>query len=120
MRKLCLGATVFVLLGFAASHQSLASRPVARTITGCVIQGTLHSLSEAGVASASRKSPTVYPMTVDDLDLTPYEGKKIRVRGQLLPGDRFSADPESVKLLGPCDKESRKAISKPGRKCCSP
>lgn len=96
--------TAFVL---TASSPSPASRPVPRTLTGCVINGALFT-----VYKSHRKSvkPTVYRIKVHDFDLTPYEGSKIRLQGNLLPGDNFHPHPKTLKVLGACDKASWKAI----------
>lgn len=100
-----------MLWGFVLAGQADASRPVPRTITGCVIGGTLYSLYPSTSEATGKKTFTVYRITVKNMDVRRYEGKKIRVQGNLLPGDRFYAKPESLKILGPCDKASKKAIS---------
>lgn len=68
-------------LASVAPTESRASKPVPRTVTGCVIKGELVG------------DPYVYSVrlqTKDGLeryDLAPYEGRLIRVKGSLLPGD---------------------------------
>jgi hypothetical protein len=111
MRNLLAVMSVLMFWGVVLTGQADASRPVPRTITGCVIGGTLYSLYPSTSEATGKESVTVYRITVRDLNLQPYEGKKIRVRGKLLPRDRFYAEPGSVKVLGPCDKASRRAIS---------
>jgi hypothetical protein len=86
--------SIVTALSFAVPNNSLASRPVPKTITGCVINGILHSSDG-------------YEMGVRNLDLAPYEGKRIQVKGNLLPGDSFLAETESLKVLGNCVKKLR-------------
>jgi hypothetical protein len=91
------------------STPSPASRPVPRTLTGCVINGALFTVyKHKGV------KPTVYRIKVHDFDLTPYEGSKIQLKGNLLPGDNFYPHPKTLKVLGGCDKTSWKAIQEFG------
>ncbi|ABK18651.1 hypothetical protein [Syntrophobacter fumaroxidans] len=102
---------IMVLCGLTLAGPAWASGPVPRTLTGCVIGGTLYSIHRGSADPAGKKQVTVYRINVQKLNLAPYEGKKIRVRGELLPRDRFYADPSSVRVLGPCDNASRRAIS---------
>ena len=103
-------------LSLALPPAAGASRPVPRTIQGCVINGTLYSLRQDLVSERTgRRTIAVYPIRVSNFDVTPFEGQKIRLRGNLLPGDRFTADPQSLKVLGPCDRKSREAISQQSR-----
>jgi hypothetical protein len=67
---------------------------VPKTITGCVSNGSLHSSDG-------------YEIRVRNLDLAPYAGRRIQVRGNLLPGDNFYADTDSIKVLGKCGKRRR-------------
>jgi hypothetical protein len=88
-----------------------ASRPVPRTIQGCVINGILYSVRKDLVSERTgKRTVAVYPIRVVDFDVTPFEGKKIRLRGSLSPGDRFTPDPQTLEVLGPCDKKSKAAI----------
>jgi hypothetical protein len=86
---------IFAILGLVAVDHSLGSRPVPKTITGCVTDGTL--ISSDG-----------YEIRVRELNLASYEGKRIQVRGNLLPGDNFFAEPGSVKVLGECGRKSKR------------
>ncbi len=94
MRRLSACLCILAAFSLFATDCSLASRPVPKTITGCVINGSLHSSDG-------------YEIRVRNHDLAPYEGKKIMVRGNLLPGDSFHADTESIKVLGNCGKRRR-------------
>lgn len=86
--------------------QALGSRPVDTIIVGCVIDGMLFDVGD------SLPVKKVYMITVvPSLNLTPYEGKKIRWRGKLTPGDRFQPDSEKgIEVLGSCDQETRAVI----------
>ncbi len=39
---------------------------------------------------------------VESANLEAFEGKRIAIRGNLLPGDRFIIDRHSIEVLGPC------------------
>jgi tetratricopeptide (TPR) repeat protein len=88
--------------------QALGSRPVETIIVGCVIDGMLFGVGDA----LSVKK--VYIITVvPALNLTPFEGKKIRLRGRLSPADRFKPDLEKgIEVLGTCDQKTRAVIGK--------
>ena len=107
---------LWLALSLAWPPAAGASRPVPRTIQGCVINGTLYSVRKDLVSeSTGQRTIAVYPIRVSNFDVTPFEGQKIRLRGNLLPGDRFTADPQSLKVLGPCDRKSREAIFQQSR-----
>ncbi len=105
------GIGIMMMTGLVWVNDGAASRPVSKDLSGCVIRGTFYSVAE-GFAGERGRGPVVYRITVRDMDLSPYEGKKIRLSGHLLPGDRFTPEPKSLRVLGPCDKASRKAIEK--------
>jgi hypothetical protein len=112
MRKLLIpiGMVIVMAVGWVGVDDGAASLPVPKTLTGCVIDGSFYSVDDEVSEATGKRSSVVYRITVREMDLTPYEGKKIRVQGHLLPGDRFTPDPSSLRVLGPCDKASRKAI----------
>lgn len=64
-----------------APTESRASKPVPRTVTGCVIKGEL--VGDPYVYSVRRQSSD----GLAPYDLAPHEGRRIRVKGYLLPGD---------------------------------
>jgi hypothetical protein len=110
MNRWFLAAVVAAMVaGWVVVDNGAASRPVQRTLSGCVLEGIFYSVNE-GSSPAGRAAPVVYRITVHDMDLGPCEGKRIRVQGRLLPGDRFMPDRSSLRVLGPCDGDSRKAI----------
>jgi hypothetical protein len=79
MKTLLAILSFLVVVGFVGVDHAFASRPVPKTITGCVANGSLHSSDG-------------YEIWVRNLNLAPYEGKRIQLRGNLLPGDNFYAD----------------------------
>lgn len=106
---------MLMVLCLGLSVQTQASKPVSATLEGCVIKGVFFSV-EKGVASKTGTRTRVYRMEVQKpdwstLDLSRYEGKKIRMQGRLHPGDIFVPDPKSLKILGKCDRDSKIAIS---------
>jgi hypothetical protein len=94
---------------------SMASRPVPATLEGCVINGVFYAVEKGGLASGATQVNAIEIMSRKNsgpkMDLSPYEGKKIRLQGLLLPGDKMTPDPKSLKVLGPCDRESQAAIA---------
>lgn len=89
---------------------SWASQPVKRVILGCVVNGNLYSVHKNYSRDPKAPKLVAYLLRVEGLDVTPYEGKRVRVRGLLLPGDRFKADPLSLRVMGPCGEAPRQAI----------
>lgn len=86
-----------LLVALAPVSQALASRPVPKTVTGCVVKGEL--IREPYTYSVRRES--VGGLVV--VDLAPYEGRRIRVKGYLLPGDILVS--KSIDTLpGACGK----------------
>jgi hypothetical protein len=85
-RIIVMMALMFAPIAAPGAH---ASRPVKKTVTACVVNGTLTS------------GPYTYRVRRDvgsaDLDLKRYESKRIRVRGYLLPGDILIA--KSIKIV---------------------
>ena len=85
------------MLAVAATLPVRASGPVPHTTTGCVRNGQF---------STQRGTTTyTYKVRVDGpnkpFDLTPYEGKRILISGNLLPGDYFYPT-APVQILGKC------------------
>lgn len=60
---------------------AMASKPVPRTITGCVFSGTF----------VSSDGYDIHPRYADgrEVDLGPFEGHQVTISGDLLPGDAF-------------------------------
>ncbi|MEI2734700.1 MAG: hypothetical protein V9G24_07715 [Rhodoblastus sp.] len=70
-----------------------ASRPVPRTITGCVSGGVFTSENGYVIRAMGPE--------FQDYDLSRFEGRRIRVHGMLTPGDRFRVK-SRPRDLGPC------------------
>lgn len=74
---------------------ALASRPVPKVVTACVVGG---KFTRGPYTYQVRRHSAV---GIVDVDLSAYEGKRIRVRGSLLPGDRLIA--KSIEIVpGKC------------------
>jgi tetratricopeptide (TPR) repeat protein len=94
-----------LLLSMIVPTSSLASEPVAWASESCVLEGMLFSLHP------SREGTKAYLMK-PNTDLQVYEGKKLRVRGTLFPGDRVDLKlPQGIEVLGECDSKSVLAIA---------
>jgi len=74
---------------------ALASRPVPKTLQGCVIESTF--ISSNGYHIRVRDTARA------PVDLTPYEGMEIRYFGHLLPGDIYYVRGAPA-VLGPCPR----------------
>jgi hypothetical protein len=79
--------------GLLAIAPALASAPVPRTIVGCVTSGSF--ISSDGYHIRPRYAGG------NELDLLPYEGRKVRIEGALLPGDLMIVK-KRPRDLGPC------------------
>ena len=88
-----------------APQPAEASRPVHAVITGCVQGGVLVSeYTEFG----THVSPGGYRISLltepgSPVDLTGVEGRRVSATGELLPGDVFLVEEESLVDRGPCD-----------------
>jgi len=93
IERAMVGAALAVAAMLAQGTTAEASRPVPRTITGCVSGGEL--TSDDGYAIR------VMGAGFEDYDLARFEGRRIRIRGMLSPGDRFAIEgrPQNI---GPC------------------
>lgn len=90
-----LAAAAVAIAAALAVAPAQASRPVPRTITGCVTNGVL----------TSDDGYRISPMGKDHkpMPLAAYNGKRISAAGELLPGDHFYPN-QAWKVLGPCKK----------------
>jgi hypothetical protein len=114
MKRVQIFGLLLLALSLALPFPAQASRPVPRTLEGCVINGIFFSVYK-GAKTETGKRDLAYRIRVQNLDLSPYEGRKIRLSGYLLPGDRFTPSPHGLKVLGPCDRHSRDAITQGAR-----
>ena len=89
-------AIILVVGGSAlCAGPSNASRPVPRTIQGCVINGVF--ISHDGYRIR------VWHARREPVDLSAYEGKEIRYFGSLLPADNYYVK-TALTVIGPCLK----------------
>lgn len=100
-----------LVLSLVIPPVAFGSRPVQKTIRGCVVGGQLFDI----VSDGTNKPVKAFPIRVQDgLDWTVYEGKTISLEGYLLPGDRFvvkkGAGPVVVNER--CDSGDREVIQK--------
>ena len=92
-RMTIVGAAVIAAGVVACWSPALASRPVPRTITGCVSGGVF--ASDDGYVIRARGPG------FREYDLSRFEGRRIVVRGMLSPGDLFAVK-SRPRDLGPC------------------
>lgn len=71
-----------------------ASRPVRKTIIGCVVNGIF--TSDNGYVIRIRRR-----LSGDRVDLSPWQNRRLQITGDLLPGDNFYLVTAPV-VLGPC------------------
>ena len=84
------------MLAVAATLPARASGPVRKTVSGCVRGGIF--TSDDGYEFKVRVSSTHAPM-----NLRPFEGQRVRMTGDLLPGDVFYPG-RAPQPLGPCKR----------------
>ncbi|MBA3396435.1 MAG: hypothetical protein H0T89_27640 [Deltaproteobacteria bacterium] len=89
---------------FAATPAAEASKGVARTLTGCVVDNAFYSVDGRAYRIGVPAS----------LDLRPFEGKGVRLRGMLYPGDRFvPADDATLEVTqAVCPRTSLRLIKR--------
>lgn len=97
-------AILAMALGLWSVAPTSASRPVPRTIAGCVIGG----------AFISSDGYTIRPRDADGraTDLRPLEGRAVTISGDLLPGDAFIVRAAPVDS-GPCNTRQTHATAAP-------
>jgi hypothetical protein len=78
---------------FVAITPAVASKPVPRTIVGCVTNGSF----------VSSDGYEIHPTTANGqaVDLRPFEGRQVTISGDLLPGDAFIVKKPPADT-GPC------------------
>ncbi len=101
------GGMVMLCLFIAGlAWQAHASKPVARTIVGCV--------TDAQLTSEGGYEITVVRNGMGRIDLGRWNGLRIRFDGMLLPGDRLMVRSDPV-VLGPCPEPPPPARERKGR-----
>lgn len=97
---------IFLAILFISFSQAFASMPVEVTITGCVEDGRLISretdFGTHKVEGRYREIRVYDKETEKIMNLSGFEGKLIKVRGFLLPGDSFFIDKKSLMIIGEC------------------
>jgi hypothetical protein len=88
----------FAVLAIASASlaiaPAIASKPVPRTIAGCVFNGTF----------ISADGYDIHPRHADgrEVDLRPFEGRTVTISGALLPGDELIVN-KPPRASGPCE-----------------
>lgn len=97
--------TFMGLLGVFCAVPLRASEPVSVVITGCVRDGVFVSEFTDFGTHVSPGKYRITPFISRDglLDLTPFEGRRLSITGELLPGDSFFVEEETLVDRGPCD-----------------
>src|SRR5215471_17625008 len=90
-----LAGLILLATSGGASH---ASAPVSEKLTACVLDGVMITLDGYRIKP---RTPALAPF-----DLTPYDGKKIALGGNLYPGDAFTVT-SAVTVLGTCSAEEK-------------
>ena len=92
-----------LILFLLAPSVAVASRPVERTLTGCVLENRFYSVYPDHAYLIKISPP---------LDLTAYEGKTVSMKGLLYPGDTFAPQAGSLTIVNDtCSAQSRKSIN---------
>ena len=89
-------------LTLAAFQPALASAPVRKTIVGCVLNGVF--TSENGYVIKTRQHPG------NLMILLRWQHKRLRVTGNLLPGDNFYLTSAPI-VLGSCAEQRARRSS---------
>lgn len=86
-------AALATATAFSGIAPAFASKPVPKTIVGCVFDGTV----------VSSDGYDIHPRNADgkEVDLRPFEGHAVTISGDLLPGDAFIIK-KAPRDSGPC------------------
>ena len=86
-------AALAAATAFAGIAPAFASKPVPKTIIGCVFGGTF----------VSSDGYDIHPTDANgkEVDLRPFEGHTVTISGDLLPGDAFIVK-KGPRDSGPC------------------
>lgn len=85
--------TVIAALSVGAPFMASATEPVPTTVVGCVRNAKV--ISDGYDLRVTQSDGTVF----HEIDLSVYEGKTVRVEGELLPGDLLVA--EKFEVISP-------------------
>ncbi len=86
-------AIVAMASGLAGATPAMASKPVPKTIVGCVFNGGFVSSDGYEIRPRYANGQAV--------DLRPFEGHTVAIAGELLPGDAFIVN-KLPRNSGPC------------------
>ena len=102
MRTVCL--LFFLLLAGLYPSIVSASMPVRVVIIGCVQDGLLVTESTDFGTHVGMGTYRIRPRLLqgEDLDLSEFEGRRISLSGNLLPGDMFYVKESSIRDSEPC------------------
>ncbi len=110
-RRLIAAASLFCIgVLFSIPDISFSSRPVQKTLTGCVLGGQFYSIY---VDQNTGKPSQAYQIHFRSKpDLSAFEGKTVTFEGWLSPGDTFSLrEGARPAIISPvCSNDSRKVI----------
>lgn len=86
-------AALAAATAFVGIAPAVASKPVPKTIIGCVFNGTF----------VTSDGYDLHPRYADgrEVDLGPFEGHQVTISGDLLPGDAFIVK-KPLRDSGPC------------------
>ncbi len=83
---------------FMISSFVLASQPAKYKSEGCVVGGKVFNLFQG-------KKQYTFDLP-KGFNLSPYEGKKVMLEGDIYPGDYFVPKNNTLQILGPCTQSS--------------
>ena len=101
----------FVWLSFIALINPLAaSMPVSVKIAGCIENGYLMSYeTDFGTHKVERRYPIRINVINKDrksINISSFNGKRVSIKGYIIPGDHLYPDMNSIKVIGDCVKQS--------------
>ena len=81
-----------------------ASEPISVVVTGCVEKGIFKSKETDFCTHKVNHSYSIkiYDKDKNIIDLNPYNGKMIKIKGILAPGDILYADNQFIEMIGNC------------------
>lgn len=106
---------LIILICLFSFSQVFASMPVEITIIGCVKNGILTDTeTDFGTHKVKRdyKREILDKDTRERINLSPYNGKVLKIKGYLLPGDRFFIDKSSIQVIDSCEAMKKLSIQK--------
>lgn len=91
---------------------ALASLPVKYMSEGCVVGGKVFNLFQG-------KKQYTFDLP-KGFNLSPYEGKKVMLEGDISPGDYFVPKDKTLKILGPCPAGTDNNAAAPAKPVAQP